>query len=91
MKAKICKKVLVFGKVQGVWFRASTQNQAKALGVFGYAKNLPDGSVEVLVIGETDNVERLLSWLWKGSDGCRVDNLVVTDEPLIDINEFKVL
>ena len=63
----ICKKCLVTGCVQGVFYRASSQTQAKKLGVTGYAKNLPDGRVELLVCGTTEKVELFCIWLWTGS------------------------
>lgn len=66
----------VAGKVQGVWFRASTREQATALGVRGYARNLSDGRVEVLAVGEDAAVERLAQWLRHGPPMARVDTLI---------------
>ena len=63
----------VRGKVQGVWFRAGTREQAVALGLRGYARNLPDGRVEVLAVGEAEAVERLAHWLQRGTPMARVD------------------
>jgi acylphosphatase len=56
----------VHGRVQGVGFRYSTQFEAKRLGVTGYARNLDDGSVEVLACGEPEAVEALITWLKAG-------------------------
>jgi len=56
----------VHGMVQGVGFRFSTQHQATALGLTGYAKNLEDGSVEVVMCGEQEKVDQLLAWLKQG-------------------------
>jgi len=64
--ASVCTLAWVHGMVQGVGFRYSTQREAKALGVKGYAKNLDDGSVEVLACGEAQQVEALLAWLKAG-------------------------
>ena len=64
---------LVSGKVQGVWFRAGTREQAVALGLRGYARNLPDGRVEVLAAGEEAAIARLESWLHRGTPMARVD------------------
>ena len=58
--AKLCKRALVTGKVQGVFFRATTQRQANQLNVSGYAKNLMDGRVEVLACGEQTAVQALI-------------------------------
>jgi acylphosphatase len=62
----------VTGKVQGVFFRASTRQKALELGCRGYAKNLPDGRVEVLAIGEPQAVASLIEWLWIGPPTARV-------------------
>lgn len=68
----VCYRCRVHGRVQGVWFRGSTRDQAVKLGLSGYARNLPDGSVEVLACGEADAVERLRDWLWLGPPAARV-------------------
>ena len=68
-------RFLVAGKVQGVWFRAGTREQAVALGLRGYARNLPDGRVEVLAVGEEQDVARLEQWLHRGTPMARVDTV----------------
>ena len=75
----ICKRCLVSGKVQGVFYRASTAEQARRLGVTGYAKNLPDGRVEVLACGEEARVKELIGWLWKGPPAAKVQGVDVRD------------
>ena len=60
---QVCRRCLVSGKVQGVFYRASTAERARELGVTGYAKNLPDGRVEVLACGDEAAVQQLLDWL----------------------------
>lgn len=72
---QMCKRCLVSGIVQGVFFRASTQQQATKLGIGGYAKNLPDGRVEVLACGEQQNIDTLMEWLHDGPRLARVDRL----------------
>jgi acylphosphatase len=62
----------VAGKVQGVFFRASTRQKALELGCRGYARNLPDGRVEVLAIGEPQAVASLIEWLWIGPPSAHV-------------------
>ncbi len=76
---KVCKVVHVSGKVQGVFFRASTQQQAIALGLSGYAKNLIDGDVEVLACGEEDQLAQLLTWLHQGPSNANVTSVKVKD------------
>jgi len=61
-----CRRCLVSGLVQGVFYRASAQRKAKELGVTGYARNLPDGRVEVMACGERAAVAALCEWLWEG-------------------------
>ncbi|MFC5579392.1 acylphosphatase [Lysobacter niabensis] len=84
-------RFLVGGKVQGVWFRASTRDRAVALNLRGFARNLPDGRVEVLAIGEDDAVEGLAQWLHYGPPQARVDELERLDaEDDADIAGFEV-
>lgn len=66
-------RFIVSGKVQGVWFRAATRERALALGLRGHASNLPDGTVQVLAVGDATAVESLASWLRQGSPLARVD------------------
>ena len=63
---QVCIRCLVAGRVQGVFFRASAREQAVRLGLTGYARNLPDGRVEVLVCGEPRAVDQLREWLRAG-------------------------
>lgn len=70
-----CVKALVTGKVQGVWYRRATQDQALQHGLTGHAINLPDGRVEVLLCGGPDAVKRVSQWLWKGPENARVTHV----------------
>lgn len=72
--------VIVRGKVQGVFFRGYTQQEALAAGVTGWVRNLPDGSVEAVFEGEREAVERLVAWCRKGSPAARVTEVEVTWE-----------
>jgi acylphosphatase len=71
----VCIRYRVTGRVQGVFFRASTRREAQNLGLTGYAKNLPDGSVEVLACGPESAVEQLGEWLWVGPPAARVSQV----------------
>lgn len=68
-------RFVVSGKVQGVFFRASTREQALGLDLRGYAKNLPDGRVEVLAAGSDAALDALAAWLRQGPPAARVDDL----------------
>ncbi|MFW5815708.1 MAG: acylphosphatase [Wenzhouxiangella sp.] len=69
----------ISGRVQGVFFRASTRREAERLGLSGYAVNRSDGTVEVAARGEGDDLDRLAAWLDKGPPGARVDQVVAQD------------
>jgi len=72
-------RVTISGKVQGVFFRAHTAEKAKALGITGYVKNLPDGRVEAVAIGTDSQIEQFLDYCQKGSPSSRVDDLNLED------------
>jgi acylphosphatase len=84
----VCRRCRVEGLVQGVFFRASTRARAQQLGVTGWAKNLPDGSVEVLVCGAEDAVTQLCEWLWEGPSHARVSKVRCNDEAWQEISAF---
>jgi acylphosphatase len=75
-----CAKFNVRGRVQGVAFRAHTRELARRLGLTGHAKNLPDGSVEVLACGDAAALGELESWLRRGPPAARVDEVARTNE-----------
>ncbi len=73
-------RLIIEGRVQGVWFRESTRRKAVSLGVFGWVKNRPDGSVEVLAEGPEGQVLELVSWCNHGPPVARVDRVHETRE-----------
>ncbi|HTU64790.1 MAG TPA: acylphosphatase [Steroidobacteraceae bacterium] len=68
----ICRRSFVSGRVQGVFYRATCVKKATSLGLRGYARNLPDGRVEVLACGDAAAVEQFVAWLWEGSPASKV-------------------
>jgi acylphosphatase len=68
----VARRCYVAGRVQGVFYRATTRSRAEALGVTGHARNLPDGRVEVLACGSPPAVEALCAWLWEGPPAAHV-------------------
>ena len=70
---------IVKGRVQGVFFRASTREVARSLGLTGHAINLSHGDVEVLACGETESLDRLGEWLQHGPPHARVDRVLARD------------
>jgi acylphosphatase len=68
-------QLVIRGRVQGVYFRASTQREAKRLGLCGWVKNRGDGSVEVLAEGEEASIRELFGWAQKGPSAARVERV----------------
>ena len=84
--------LFVSGKVQGVWFRARTEDRAKELCLTGWVKNLDDGRVEVVAEGEEDILKKLIEFCKIGSSESRVDNLEIKWEKFKgEFDQFKAL
>jgi acylphosphatase len=79
------RRCIVSGRVQGVFFRASTARRARELGLVGHAINLEDGTVEVLAIGPRAPVESLCDWLRVGPPAARVERVEVVAERPPDV------
>lgn len=75
----ITKHLRIYGRVQGVWFRESMRQEAERVGVTGWVRNLMDGSVEAMVHGEPEPVERLIQWSQRGPDAAQVTSVQVRD------------
>jgi acylphosphatase len=76
---QVARRATVHGRVQGVWYRASTAERAQDLGLRGHARNLEDGTVEVLAIGPAPAVDELLEWLWQGPPLAKVTRVEVQE------------
>lgn len=86
-----CARFLVRGRVQGVFFRASTRERAEALGLAGHARNLPDGRVEVIVCGPADAIAELEAWLAQGPPLARVESVERGEAPARGAHGFELL
>jgi acylphosphatase len=84
------RRALVSGRVQGVFFRDSSRQQAVRRGVAGLARNLPDGRVEVVLEGLPDEVAAVLTWLRQGPAYARVETVEVTEEPVEGLRGFEI-
>ncbi|MBW1916022.1 MAG: acylphosphatase [Deltaproteobacteria bacterium] len=73
-------RLIIQGRVQGVFFRDSTRREALRLGVFGWVKNRFDGSVEVLAEGPEDKIDQLIEWCHQGPSYARVSRVNETQE-----------
>ena len=69
--------LLVIGRVQGVFYRASAQQEAMRLGLVGEVRNLPDGCVEVIAEGPRDRIEELIAWCKQGPPSAQVEHVRV--------------
>ena len=84
------KRVVVHGRVQGVFFRDSTRRRAQAAGVAGWVANRPDGTVEAVLEGDADAVESLVRWLHDGPRGADVERVEVEDGEPEDLTGFDI-
>jgi acylphosphatase len=78
--SSVRSRVVVEGRVQGVWFRESTRQVAEELGVAGWVRNLPDGAVEAVFEGEEDRVASAVAWARRGPQAAVVTSLTETAE-----------
>ena len=77
------RRVVISGRVQGVWFRQSCRQQARAEGVGGWVRNLADGTVEAVFEGPPAAVDRLVAWCRTGPRDAEVSSVVTSDcEPI---------
>lgn len=76
MQPTLCMRYFVSGKVQGVWFRASTQRVAMEVGVKGWVRNCPDGRVEVFACGSEESLMQLQEWLKQGPELAEVTEVL---------------
>ncbi len=84
------RRVTIHGSVQGVFFRDSTRERARSHGVAGWAQNRPDGSVEVVLEGEPEAVERVVRFLRSGPPHAEVARVDVADEEPEGLDGFSI-
>jgi acylphosphatase len=87
LSAIIARRCYVSGRVQGVFYRASTRQRAQELGCRGYAHNLPDGRVEVLAVGEPTAVHALVEWLRQGPPAAHVTGVTCSEVALSELDQ----
>jgi acylphosphatase len=88
--AHVAVRLYASGRVQGVWYRQSCADAARAAGVSGWARNLPDGRVEVWLEGDRGAVETVAGWCRNGPPRARVDGLEIHDEAPAGLSGFDV-
>jgi acylphosphatase len=82
--------IRVSGKVQGVFFRQSTQEKAKSLGITGVARNLENGDVEIIATGSRELLDELIEWCRTGPPKAKVTDVKTKELPLRTFENFKV-
>ncbi|RPD41633.1 acylphosphatase [Chitinophaga barathri] len=87
----IHKEIVVKGKVQGVYFRATARSVAVRLGLTGAVKNLPDGHVWIVAEGPRHAMDEFIDWCRIGPSGAKVSALDITEGPLENISGFEIL
>lgn len=90
MSEVVARHVVITGRVQAVAFRWSTREAARRMGIAGWVRNLPDGSVEAFVQGETDTVERMLVWLGRGPPPASVEHVEVAEQAPAELDGFEI-
>lgn len=84
-------QIIITGRVQGVFFRDYTRENAMKFGLIGWVKNLADGNVEVVVEGEEDKIDMLIELLKKGPPAARVKDVKVTwQKPDDEFDDFSI-
>jgi acylphosphatase len=82
---------IIEGRVQGVYFRDHTRKEAQRLGLYGWVRNLRDGSVEALIFGESKKVNQMVAWLHRGSPMSLVSKVKATERPGNEVfSEFTI-
>ena len=89
MIAELTRHLLIEGRVQGVYYRASMVEQATRLGVRGWARNLRDGRVEAVVQGPADAVQAVIDWAQRGPAQARVTRVAVADMAAAEFEAFE--
>ncbi len=84
------RRVIVHGRVQGVFFRDTTRRMARSRGLGGWVRNTPDGTVEAVFEGEGEAVESMVRWSRDGPRGAVVELVEVTDEEPEGLAEFRI-
>ncbi len=91
MAKEVCAELIIHGRVQGVFFRASTRAEAESLGLTGWVKNLPLMRVEAVLQGPEDKVKQAIDWCHGGPPGAKVTRVEVKwDSPRSDLKEFQI-
>ena len=84
-------RIKIEGEVQGVFYRQSAQEKALKLGIKGTVRNCEDDSVEIIATGAKEQLEKLISWCWKGPPKATVTNVTTQELSLQPFNNFSII
>ena len=87
----VCRRFVVSGRVQGVFYRASTQQAALRFGLTGWVRNLADGSVELVACGDDAKLDQLEQWLWQGPPKAQVEQVVASEVEAKSFSNFDII
>jgi len=90
MKDLRAELIIVFGKVQGVFYRKNTQEKAKKIGLKGWVRNKEDGSVEICAEGSSAQIEELKAWCRKGPEEAEVKDLISKSTEVQFYKSFEI-
>jgi acylphosphatase len=90
MRSSIRRRVVVSGRVQGVWFRDSCRQEAQRNALAGWVRNLPDGRVEAAFEGDDETVDALVQWCREGPPLARVTKIEVLEEEPLGESGFAI-
>ena len=82
--------LVIKGKVQGVYYRASAKEKANELGIKGWIKNAPGGQVEVMAAGNKEELEKFIGWCRRGPKHAEVSDIIVTTREEQDFSDFTI-
>lgn len=83
--------ITINGKVQGIWFRANTKQKAEQLGITGWVKNIPNGSVEAIFEGEENCIKEMIDWCQHGPPQAKVENIEIKEQSITNgFDEFLI-
>jgi len=84
-------RLIVKGKVQGVFYRATAKEAADKLGVTGWTKNLSDKNVEIIATSSAEILQQFITWCWQGPSRARVDEIIIDELPFEHFIGFRII
>jgi len=84
-------RLIIKGKVQGVFYRATAKDVAHLLGIKGWVKNLPDNNVEIMATAAEDVLQKFIGWCKQGPPKAKVEEVIVEELSLEEFNRFRII